>query len=181
MNLREALKSCNIDEVYNLLHNRYLKDNPDVDKNDTIAAYSKVITQLNSKRKGRARMPIVVTNVQEDNDTYISVHLLNTRYEAPAEGLKPWGGKPPKGYYNCNLVKHTKTFGFGGGDWSQYINAKLIISNDISLDVAVAEILWEITFYGYSEKQTKKFFSDLNKSVKNIKKSIKKNKSTKSK
>ena len=174
--VKDALKQCNMDAVCELLHQRHVDNDPTKkqhDKNSDFVAYKRVAAELLRKRKFRSRMPVVFERIVEEDESYINVSLLNTRYVAPPENLKPWGGRnPPTGYYNVNLNKHIKYFAFGS-NWTEYVNAKVINSANLTVDQLVAEFLWEITFYGFSEKQSKNFFKSLTTRTKKIKKDIK--------
>jgi hypothetical protein len=91
--------------------------------------------------------------------------------------LKPWGGmrgkKVPKGYYNCNADKHSKTFACGFTPWSKLIDTPIIIESKKTLEECLAALLWELTFYGWSETRcdanVKEIKKHIDESVKEIK------------
>ena len=148
----------------------------------TVAGYGSVIEELKSKKKVKPdEMPIVVRTAKDvfDGTKFIDVCFLNPNYVAPKKGLKPWGGKnPPKGHYNCNAKKHNQYYGFGYSEWSKIIDTK-VIREDIKIPfyVCLAEILYEMTFHGFTEKEVNTFNKKLCKSLTKALKQIKKEKS----
>lgn len=178
--LRSLLNSVNKDEVFQYIYN---KDQKWAHKSDrctlegAIKSYSPVIDELLSKPKVRAyKMPLCVRYqkdwMDEKADPYIEVVLLNEKFVAPAKGLKPWGcrkgEKPPKGYYNVNDNKHSKYFAFGWEPWSKIVDTPIILEDKAKKlsDVAVvAEILWELTFYGWTEKSCEDKKNDITESM----------------
>lgn len=188
--LRELFVKCDLMKVYTLLHSKHIDSNPDSSKanyslNGCIDAYKNVIIQMMLKPVKKAQMPL---HVSYENDSfgdengmmYYHVCFLNPKYEAPPKGAKPWGGSNhPDGYYNVNLKKYNQYFAVVGNDWTQLVNADVVVAEsatNAANEVLVAEILWEITFYGFSEKKADQFFKNLNKSLKKEKKSISKKK-----
>jgi hypothetical protein len=148
-------------------------------KADLIAQYTKVISTILSKKDTKPHdMPILVTEVVDtlDSQKYTDVVFLNKKYVAPPKNTKPWGGsKPPKGYYNINLKKYNKHYGFGYSDWGVYKNS--IVLNEAGIDDInrlVAEILYEITFYGYTEEDARVFFASMNQRIKEARQEVKK-------
>ena len=160
MTLREALQQANFDEVCKLINK---KDSKNVAKCDrptleqTRLAYKKVICELLSKPKTRSYTMhwLVQDNTDPfDKKPYVDVCFLNPKYVEPPKGTKPWGGKnPPVGHYNCNLNKYNRTFAAGFTPWSKIIDTPIVNEGNYSLNQLVAEILWEITFYGWTEEK----------------------------
>lgn len=137
----------------------------------TQSHYSPVIAELLGKKKTKPfKFPIHVAMEKDivDKHKYVSVRLFNPKYVKPAKGLKPWGctkgERPPKGHYNVNADKHNQYFAFGFTTWSDIIDTPVIIDNSVkhlSIDALLAEILWELTFYGWSEETHKESMSKL--------------------
>jgi hypothetical protein len=145
----------------------------------TISQYTPVFKELLDKPKTKAySMPLVVQECTSyDEEKYIDVCLLNPKYIAPAKGLKPWGGKnPPEGHYNVNLNKYNHYFAMGGTSWSELIDTPIINETKCSLEQMVAEILWEFTFYGWTEEKTDKKMEELKKKFTKARKEIKEGK-----
>lgn len=141
--------------------------------------------ELFSKAKVRTfKYPIVVGMNKDpvDKKKYVEVCLLNPNFVAPEKGLKPWGCKkgqiPPKGYYNVNDNCYSKYFALGFTAWSKLIDTPVIIEKSVKLHPyeVLGEILWELTFYGWSEKQHEKEIAKITNRLKQSMKEIKKGK-----
>jgi hypothetical protein len=120
----------------------------------TAKSYSKVIQELLKKPRSRAyRYPILVRMTRQDGESYADVSLFNTKAVPSPQGLRPWGGNPPKGYYNCNLSKYSPRFAFGYTSWSKIIDTPVINRARLKNHELLAVILWELTFNGWTEAQ----------------------------
>lgn len=174
--LRNLFLSCNLMTVYTILYHKQTvgsAKNSESEKtfNDCMEAYKNVVIQMLMKPiSKKKKLPLYVSYVKEQYDnvdeSYYSVNLLNTNYE-----------EPPAGHYNANLFKYNKFFGLIADDWAKLIDADVIvdqsaIDNGITNEQLVTEILWEITFYGFTEKKQKEFVKNLKATVSNTKKSI---------
>jgi len=180
--------------VYTILYHKHTADGHtsktgnSYSFDECMSAYQSIIIQMMMKpiKKLKAAMPLYVSyekeEVEGNDESYYSVFLLNLNYEEPPKDRKPWAGSNhPEGYYNFNLNKYNKFFAVLGSNWTQLINSNVIvdqsaIDTSVTNEQLVAEILWEITFYGYSEKKVNRFVNTLGKSVKAAKKSLSKKK-----
>ena len=188
--LRELFINCNLTEVYTRLNYRHSSSEEIQSKkqkrsfSDCASAYKNVIIQMMLKPIKKASMPLYVSyekdSFGENTDMYYSVCYYNNKYQTPPNGKKPWhGAKHSEEYYNANLNKYNKLFGIIGNDWSSLVNADVIVDKsaiNASNEELVTEILWEITFYSFSEKESDKFVNNLNKRIKSVKKSVSKKK-----
>ena len=187
--LRKLFVSCNLMSVYTILYhkhtdamspNNYHPSNyQSFDK--CMDAYKNVIVQMMLKpiKKSKLAMPLYVSYQKElfegNDESYYYISHLNLNYEEPPKDCKPWGGSNcPKGYYDCNLDKYNKFFAVVGNNWTQLVNSMVMVDQsaldtNITNEQLVAEILWEITFYGFSEKETDQFVKDISKRVKEMK------------
>jgi hypothetical protein len=137
----------------------------------TQSQYSPVIAELIGKKKATPfKFPIYVDMEKDicDKHKYVSVYLINPKYVKPPKGLKPWGAikgeKVPKGHYNINADKYNKKFAFGFTSWSKIIDTPVIADNSVkhlSTNAILGEILWELTFYGWSEEKHKESMDKL--------------------
>jgi len=160
MTLRIALLAADFDKVFKLINKKDSRNAAACDRppmEETVNSYTEVVKELLGKPRTRAyKMSwLVMESVDPlDKKKYADVCFLNSKYVAPAKGLKPWGGKnPPKGHYNCNDDKHSRTFATGWTPWSKIIDTPIINEAKFHLDKVVAEILWEMTFYGWTEEK----------------------------
>lgn len=180
MTLRQLLHAVDLDKVYEYINTKDCDMEPKTHVptlDQTIAAYTPVVEELMKKPKVRRySMDILVQETEDwfDHHKYADVCLLNRKYVAPKKGLKPWGGKnPPAGHYNCNLSKHNRTFAIGFTPWSKIIDTPVVNKAGYDNERVFAEILWELTFYGWTEakveKKTTEIKGKLDQSLKEIK------------
>jgi len=186
MTLRESLMAADLDKVFILINkkdsNNYAAcDRPSMEQ--TVGSYTKVVQELLSKPRVRAyKYPWLVQESLDpfNHKKYADVCYLNPSYVEPAEGLKPWGGskgkKVPKGYYDANNSKCSRTFGVGFTPWSKIIDTPIINEANYSLERVVAEILWEMTFYGWTEEKVKTKVFEITGKLKKAQKEIKEGK-----
>lgn len=168
--LRELIVQCNLAEVYVLLFNKHKLLKTEHSLNDYIDVYKNVIIQLMLKPIKKTSMPFHVSRESYlfgESDMTYHVCFLNPKYKKPLKGTKPWCGRnPPNGYFNANLNKYNKYFAVIENDWTKLINADVVVANsarESSIEVVVAEILWQITFSGFSEKKVTQFIKNLKK------------------
>lgn len=183
MTLREALMSVDLNEVYRLINKKDSRNIAACDRpamEQTVSSYTHVVKELLSKPRVRPySMNWVVKESVDffDKKKYADVCFLNKKYVAPAKGLKPWGGvkghKIPKGHYNCNANKHSQYFACGFTPWSKIIDTPIINEAGYPMERVVSEILWEMTFYGWTEEKTnanvKTIKSRIDEAVKEVK------------
>lgn len=188
--LRELFVSCNLMSVYTILYHKHTAAlyASKYSFDECMKAYQHVVVQMMLKpiKKVKSAMPLYVSYQKEEfegkDESYYSVSFLNLKYEEPPKDRMPWGGtNHPEGYYNINLNKYNKFFAVAGNNWTQLVNSTVIvdqsaIDTDVTNEQLVAEILWEITFYGYTEKKADQFVKKLNKSLNVAKKSLSKKK-----
>lgn len=185
MTLREALQSVNLPQVYKLIYKKDLQNVAACDRHtleECNASYERVVKELLSKPKTKAyTMPWLVRTSTDPftKKKYVEVCFLNPKYVAPAKGLKPWGGKnPPKGCYNINLNKHNRIFASGFTPWRKVIDTPIVIEAKCSITKAVAEILWEMTFYGWTDASVKNKVEEIMGKINEAKNDVKNGKYT---
>ena len=139
--------------------------------------YQPVLNELLSFPNQPPKMPIRVywtepTVFPDDpslnEPSYLDVVFVNLNYIAPPEGAKAWGGDcktkddAPEGHYNCNWDNHNQYFGLGLTPWSEMIDCTVEKPDTISWEEAIAIILWEMTFYGWTSEKMEEFREELN-------------------
>lgn len=200
MTLRDALKIVNLNGK-NGVYEYILKKESDGEPINKIPSleqitnnYSKVINELLALEHNKPYAMSWYVQYQKDwyyehckkkhikydgKKKYIGVCFLNHNYEAPKKGLKPWGGDGsnstiPNGHYDCNAEIHNKFYGCGFEDWNKIIDTPIINTiKKLKLEGVVAEILWELTFYGWTNKTVKKKTSKIKKDLETAVKQIK--------
>lgn len=158
------------------------EDRPTLEQ--TEKSYSKVITELLSKPSTKPdKMPICVRMGIDffDKTDFVDVCFKNPKYVAPKRGLKPWGcrkgQKPPKGHYNVNSDKHNKYYAFGWTPWSKIIDTPIVVegkAKKLPVSAVLGEILWEMTFYGWTEEKCDTRGKEIQGKIKDAEEDIKK-------
>ena len=129
----------------------------------TTKAYGMVMNELLSKKKARPHQYSIYVSKVDDMGTsepYIDVCLFNKKGKSPPKGKLPWGGKnyPRKTHYNVNSRTYNQFYAFGNTRWSKIIDAAIINKvKELDDTQLLAEILWELTFNGFTEKECEKF------------------------
>lgn len=178
--------AADLDKVYALINKRdsgYAAacDRPSLAQ--TTFNYSRVVKELLGKPRVKAySMPILVQTTIDpfDKKPYIDVCLLNTRYVKPPKGAKPWGGtrgmKVPKGSYNCNATKYNRCFSMMGVRWSKLIDTPIRFETKCTTEEALARLLWELTFDGWTEEKAQEKTAFILERIKEAEDDIKKGK-----
>lgn len=161
MTFRDYLLSANKAKVLELLLVKHDKTGEDEGLKQQ---YASVIQSLLDITKGDGvGMPWYLSVVECDNEApYINVAQINKGYAEPTAGLEPWGcigdELPPEGYYNANDSKYSKFFGVGFSPWAELIDLEVELEPSKLLGTMLPdsehiamELLWELTFYGFSE------------------------------
>ncbi len=186
MTFRELLMAVDLDTVYTLINKRdrgyaHKDDKPAVAQ--TEFNYSRVVKELMSKPRTKAYSMKIHLRVVKDimsKEDFIDVCLLNPKYVKPPKGAKPWGGrrgmKVPKGKYNVNLNKHNLHFSLMGIRWSKLIDTPITNKAGCSNEEAVARILWELTFDGWTEEKVAEKTAFIMARIKEAEKEIKRGK-----
>jgi hypothetical protein len=157
--LRDLLDQCDEFDVVEALIQK------DPKTTGTGEGYRDVMAELLALPPAAPRYPILLQVYQKSTPdaAYVDVGFWNPAYEPPPEGLVPEyglrGGAPSAGHYDGEADKHQQHFGMGLSPWSEIIDAT-VYASDLeavtrlcpTLAHVLAEILWEITFYGYSDE-----------------------------
>lgn len=175
--------AADLDKVYALIHKRDSGNAAACDRPSLAQcqfSYTRVVKELLGKPRVKAHaMPILVQMTTDpfDKKKYVDVCLLNTRYVKPPKGAQPWGGvrgkKMPKGKYNCNLNMYNRCFSLMGTPWSKLIDTSIVNEAKCSLEEALARLLWELTFDGWTEEKAKEKTAFIMDRIKEAEKEIK--------
>jgi hypothetical protein len=127
--------------------------------------YERVIAALLAYPAKEPPLPILLSFVacsDFDDGDWISVDFWNPAYTQPPADLEPicgLHGKPvPEGCYNAEADQYQTHFAMGFTDWADLIDSTIWFQDEANcrrlaptLDHIAAEILWEITFYGFDQ------------------------------
>jgi len=164
MRFRELIQLCSFDEVCRKLYRRHHRSEKTVDpvKLDKLnRAYGNAVRNLLALPKTKPAYPIAIHRVYEPSDkkgkrsAYHTCSFANPNYTPPPRGKKPWHGKSddkddhPKGSYNASFDGHQKYFGMDLAPWEDLVDAKVLCPKNLTAETVVANILWEITFFGF--------------------------------
>ena len=108
---------------------------------------------------------------EEITPPYITVNYYNSRTEPLPEGTTIYNYEKEE-----EVAKYNKFLGFGLCKWSDYVDCDVIITPDAVahlrtvniLEKIAVEILWEQTFYGFTEENVTNFVNELNAQVEGI-------------
>ncbi len=183
MTFRQLLMAVDLDAVYLLINKRdrgYAQKDNKPALAQTEFNYSRVVKELMSKPKTKAYSMNILIHTSKDlvsRKDFIDVCLLNPRYVAPPKGAKPWGSvrgkKMPKGKYNIHLNKYNRHFAIMGIRWSKLIDTPVTNEAGCSNEEAVARILWELTFDGWTEEKAAEKTAFIMARIKEAEKEIK--------
>lgn len=183
MTLRELIMMADLDSVYAIIHKKDSSNAAECDRptlEQVVNNYGRVVKELLGKPKVKAYpMPFVVQNAVDpfDKTPYIDMYLRNRRYVEPPKGKEPWGNvhgkKLPKGKYNCNLSKYNMRYSIMGIRWSKLIDTSIENNAGCSNEQMLANILWELTFDGWTEERAAKNMAIIEERIKESAKEIK--------
>lgn len=167
MTLRELLKTTDMEEVISYINKKdsgYIVESDRPSLEETDISYSSVIVELLALPVKKPYKYSIVVKLELDlldNNLYPSVLFLNNKYVKPEAGLLPYftstGKRTPKGHYNANADKHIDYYAFGFVDWAKIIDTPVIIdesAKELSLYAVLGEILWELTYNGWTRKDS---------------------------
>ena len=177
---RQLLQEVDLPKVFEILFQKDKNiENPPVDAAETEQMYRPVIDTLMSYppqtpgwliRVYWTEPSVFPDDPSLNEPSYLDVVFVNPNYEAPPEGAKPWGGDykvkddAPEGYYNCNWENYSQYFGLGLTNWNEMIDSSVEKPDNDSWEEAIAVILWEMTFYGWTSERIEEFREELNDS-----------------
>ena len=180
----DLIKEANLDNIFTILANRHLKSNNaksfDEHYKGCKKSYSATINELLSYPSCDDPYEIIVKLVTEKwgdyvGETYMDFTIKNNKFvRDPEPNLKPWGGKEddendcPDGHFNCNWYGHQRVYGTSGLNRAKYAWGKFILDDSVvnhDIEEILAEFLWELTFEGFLEKDSQKFWDDIKNDV----------------
>jgi hypothetical protein len=140
--------------------------------------YSPFLKDILNEKKIENNNNLILTLVNED----VYVHILNKNFvEEPDYSKKMWGGNfedkndCPEGHININWDGYQKYYAVGWKDFQNIIFNEILIEDDCwekidrNIHKAMAEVTFELTFYGIESKERKMFDDKINDSLQDIK------------
>lgn len=183
MTFRELLKTTSREDIFDYMKNTSTFADPENPNPPTIEEiYGRVIDEMLALPVLGENYPIIITEQKEmfldetskklEPQAYFDVAWLNPDFVEPPEGLEPWGCKegeePPEGHYDVNDEKYSKYLGMGMSPWEEFMESEVINKTPLTNAQAIAEILFEATFYGSTQEKIKEFRDELKRRADNI-------------
>lgn len=168
MKLIDLIKSVNLETVY-LYLSKIDEDGTESDINDVRRCYGKTIEEMLSNTTVATTDVILVKN---EVDWYYDYLIENPDELKKTKDVKyrP-DGTLDKDYYtyiNVNLRDLSgEETGIGNQPWAELISMEIENTVGLSNEALLGEILWEITFHGFSEVKVKNFWEDLSRKISN--------------
>lgn len=187
MTFRELLRTTKREDIFDYMKKTSTFADPENPNPPTIEEiYGRVIDEMLACPVVEQKYPIIITEQKEmfldeetkklEPQTYFDVAWLNPDFVEPPEGLEPWGCKegeePPEGHYDINDEKYSKYLGMGMSPWEEFMESTVINETGLTDAQAVAEILFEATFYGSTQEKIKEFRDELKRRADNIEDSV---------
>ena len=185
---RQLLQKCNREVLNSILLSKTLDNLAHWDKSTTSKlekawetvnnGYGHVIETMSKKTGKYPKFAIIVELIPEETfqyagqtetvPAYISVNYYNSSAKQIPDNIE-WGKE--------NVDKYHKYLGFGFSLWDEFVDSDVVISLDAVQHIGninfyekvAAEVLWEQTFHGYREEETRAFVQKLNQQVEDIK------------
>jgi hypothetical protein len=165
---RHYLETADLERVYELLRERHAL----LASGDSTPGYRKVITSMLAMPPSPPpdANPITVEAYEELGEHYHHVSLRNVSFVEPPAGLKPWGCNkgeaPPEGHYDANADCYAPAFAIGFCPRAELVDRPVVVEPEaLAPERVLAEILWEITFYGFDDAQVESTFRRLEEDV----------------
>lgn len=172
MKLRRLIEECDLEKVYLHLVSKDVYNGPESNIVDVRRSYGSTITELLSNESVYTTDKILVKSVVD----WYYTHLIENPDEAKfsteakfcADGVTL--DKSQYVYLNVNLKEENgEEIGIGNQSWSELISMEIENEENLSNEVLLGEILWEITFHGFSEKKVTSFWDGLKGQLEQIK------------
>lgn len=180
---KQLLQKCNRQVLDEILLNKTLSpyegtNSLEKAKNIVEKGYNVTINTLLKKTGKTPELAIVIDLIPEEkfmyagqeevSPAYISVSYYNSRVEP-----FPTGASPDESHN----VKYNRYLGFGLSPWEDFIDSDIVITPEAVLHIGLvnfyeklaAEILWEQTFYGFTEADNSAFKASLDKRIEDLK------------
>lgn len=159
MKFKELIDKYNWNDVYSTLIQLY----PDQEKN--IEGYKQVFEELCTLRPTETKMRIVIEDVFDEYDKEYHAHVSGKDGTLNKES-------DPKHFKDDEIGNQEVSYGIEFTDWAEWLSMKIdqeSLSKYSELDI-IGHCLWEMTFYGFTQKDIKKAIDAINRSAEEAKK-----------
>ena len=175
MNLKELIESCDWEKTYLYIHLHAAARAEPSELESVRLAYGKTINEFLSITPTLPyHFEIVVKNVLDWYYTYLienSQEIKTTESSCHFLSDGKTLDKSKYEYIDVSFSPIDKSCE-GTGDlcpWSEMLSMPIVNELNLSNEALLGEILWEITFHGFSEKKTKEFWDGIITTADNLK------------
>ena len=144
MTLRELINSNSYKSVFNFLYKTYYKDRPKEEVTEIDLSYLGVWKELIKKDLNLKKDYKIL--IREVEDEFVEAVYIDV----------------------CLMDDSGETFAIDFVLWGDLIDATVAYETELPESEMLAHILWEITFYGFSESTINKFKDELDDQVERI-------------
>lgn len=166
MKLIDLIKSVDLEKVY-LYISKMDEDGTESDIKDVRRCYGKTVEEMLSNTTVATTDVILVKNAVDWYYDYLIENPEETKKTTDVKYLPD--GTLDKNHYtyiNINLKDSSgEETGIGNQPWAELISMEIENTVGLSNEALLGEILWEITFHGFSEIKVKNFWEDLSRNV----------------
>lgn len=167
MKLRNLIEGCDLEKVYLYLASKGSGEGLESNIVDTRRSYGAVVAELLSNESVYTTDKLLVKNVVDwyykyliENPEEAAKVGKSIEYKYCSDGITL--DKSQYIYINVNLREESgDEIGIGEQSWSEFISMEIENVENLSNEALLGEILWEITFHGFSENKVKSFWDDI--------------------
>jgi hypothetical protein len=178
---KDTLRACLADKTrVDIFYKEIPADEMEAQVTSTVDAYMRVVETMINK-KGEWPTHAIILSLAEDSvldkktfkptgeiEHYITTNYYNSTAEELPVNLT---------YDDHNNEKYHKFMGFGLLPWTEFVDCDVVVSPEVVahigeqnfLEHVAAEILWEQTWYGFSDAETQSFRGELLQRIADIK------------
>jgi hypothetical protein len=166
MNLKELIESCDWEKVYLYIHLKNAEHAEPSDLEDVRRSYNKTIDELLSNKPTLPYHFKIVVKTELD---WFYTHLIENPHEIKVGAAfllddEKTLDRSKYEYTDVSFSPIDKSCEEMCGDlspWSEMLSMPIVNELNLSNEALLGEILWEITFHGFSEKKTKDFWDKI--------------------
>lgn len=170
MKLVDLIKSSDLEKVYLYISKIDNDIVTDLDLNDVRRSYGKAVEEMLSNKVIHTTDVIIVKKQLDWYYDYLMEHPAEARKYKDTK-YNPDGSldKEHYTYIDVNLrTDSNEEFGIGSQSWAELISMEIENKTNLQNEELLGEILWEITFHGFSESKVMKFWENLSSEVDKI-------------
>ena len=128
MTLRELLYRKSYKNIFNVIYKTFLKDNAQDRIIDLSIKFENAFTELKSiEKQNKTKNLVVLNEIESEEEQIIDVCFYDDKQDE---------------HYSLDFM-----------DWGEIIDCEVVAPKKFNQTTIVAHILWEITFWGFSQQR----------------------------